>query len=153
VDGEDYFFVDEAKFDAMKGDLVEWAEVHGFLYGSPREFVEEQQKNGLDPVLNIDVQGGILAKKAFSRAVLVFILPPSLSVLEARIRGRGDVQEEEIQHRLENARKEIEVAKSYDYLVVNDTVAQAVTHLKAIIKAERCRRERFVGNIITETGS
>lgn len=153
VDGEDYFFVDEAKFNAMKDDLIEWAEVHGFLYGSPRTFVEEQQKNGFDPVLNIDVQGGIQAKKAFPRAVLIFILPPSLSVLEARIRGRGDVEEEEMQHRLENARREFEVAKSYDYLVVNDTVAQSVTHLKAIIKAERCRRERFVGNIVTETGN
>jgi guanylate kinase len=152
VEGEDYFFVDEAEFNAMKDDLIEWAEVHGFLYGTPRRFVEEQQRGGFDPVLNIDVQGGIQAKKAFPHAVLIFILPPSLMVLEARMRGRGDVAEEEIQHRLDNARKEIDTAKSYDYLVINDTVAQAVTHLKAIIKAERCRRERFIGSFITEAG-
>jgi guanylate kinase len=145
--------VDEAEFKGLKDDLIEWAEVHGYKYGSPRKFVEEQQQSGFDPVLNIDVQGGIQAKKAFSNAVLIFILPPSMNVLEARIRGRGDVAEEEIQRRLDNARKEIEIAKSYDYLVVNDTVAQAVAHLKAIIKAERCRRERFAGNLITETGS
>lgn len=153
VGGEDYYFVDEAEFNAMKNDLIEWAEVHGFLYGSPRKFLVEQQKSGFDPVLNIDVQGGIQAKKAFSHAVLIFILPPSLSVLEARIRGRGDVAEEEMQQRLDNARREIEMAKSYDYLVINDTVAQAVTHLKAIIKAERCRRERFAGIFITEAGN
>jgi guanylate kinase len=150
VEGEDYFFVDEAEFHGMKDGLIEWAEVHGFLYGTPRTFVEEQQKSGFDPVLNIDVQGGIQAKKAFPHAVLIFILPPSLSVLEARMRGRGDVAEEAIQKRLDNARREIDTAKSYDYLVINDTVAQAVTHLKAIIKAERCRKERYIGSLITE---
>jgi len=150
VEGEDYFFVDGAEFEAMKKDLAEWAEVHGFLYGTPRRFLEEQQKNGFDPVLNIDVQGGIQVKKAFSHAALIFILPPSMRALEARIRGRGDIAEKEIRRRLDNARMEILTGKTYDYLILNDTVAQAVTQLKAVIEAERCRKERFIGNILSE---
>ncbi len=133
-------------------ELVEWAEVHGYYYGTPRRFVEEQLESGYDPVLNIDVQGGINVKKVFPNAVLVFILPPSIGDLEARIRGRGKDSESEIQKRLENARKEIQASSAYDYLVVNDTVERAVDRLTGIVQAERCKRERFLGNLTGESG-
>ena len=144
VDGRDYFFVDEARFETMKveGELLEWAHVHGAQYGTPSRFMREQLAAGFDLVLNIDIQGGNRVKKLFPATVTIFILPPSFEALEARIRGRGSLDDEALRVRLENAREEIAAAKTYDYLVVNDELDDAVARVQAVILAERCRRER-----------
>jgi guanylate kinase len=146
-DGVDYFFITPAEFEDHKPEnLIEWAEVHGFLYGTPRSFVLEQLAAGFDVVLEIDLQGGLQVKKLFPEAVLVFILPPSWEVLESRIRGRGTDSEDVIQKRLENARAEIASAGAYEYLVINDQVKRAVNQLTSIVEAERCRRSRYTGD-------
>jgi guanylate kinase len=143
VDGRDYHFVSEAEFERMKAkDLVEWAEVHGYLYGTPRKFLEEQLAGGRDVVLNIDVQGGIEVKKLFPGAVMIFILPPTFDSLRRRMLGRGGDDPKDIEIRLENARKEIEAADRYDYLVVNDEIDEAAREIMAVITAERLRRAR-----------
>jgi len=145
-DKVDYFFTDPVDFEKHKPDnLIEWAEVHGFLYGTPRNFVLEQLAAGFDVVLEIDVQGGLQVKKLFPEAVLVFILPPSLEVLGSRIRGRGTDAEDVIRQRLENVQAEIEAAGAYEYVVINDQVERALDRLTAIIEAERCRRNRYTG--------
>ncbi len=150
IEGRDYFFVDEAVFESKKeAEFVEWAEVHDYLYGTPRRFVEQELSKGHDVVLNIDVQGGLNVKKAFPSCVLIFILPPSSRELEKRIRGRGTDTEDEIRKRLENARKEIEASGKYEYYVINDTVSEGVARLKAIVEAERCRKERYSGRIVS----
>ena len=141
--GRDYFFVSRDDFETMKAEkLIEWAEVHGELYGTPRPFVEERLAAGRDVVLNIDTQGGDRVKRSFPGAVMIFILPPASSELEKRLRGRGDLSAEELGVRLANARAEMSACSRYDYLVVNDNLARAGAELAAIVVAERCRRER-----------
>jgi len=143
VSGRDYFFLSREEFERMKDhDLVEWAEVHDELYGTPRQFVEDEFRAGRDVILNIDVQGGSRVKKAFPDAVLVFILPPSFEALRERILKRSAREPADLGRRLENATKEIDAARDYDYLVVNDDLETAVSQVRAIIEAERCRRER-----------
>jgi guanylate kinase len=143
VSGRDYLFVGRAEFERMKSaDLVEWAEVHGELYGTPRGRVESELAAGRDIVLNIDIQGGDRVKRSFPAAVMIFILPPALASLGERLRRRGDVSAEDLEVRLKNARAEIGACSRYEYLVVNDDLARAGAELAAIVTAERCRRER-----------
>lgn len=149
VEGRDYFFVDRPRFEKLKeGDLIEWAEVHGQLYGTRRAYVEAQLAAGLDVLLNIDIQGGDRVKRVFPGAVMVFILPPSFADLEQRLRGRGDLGARDFQVRLAAARVEIGASARYDYLVVNDDLERAGGDLRAIIMAERCRRERAVADMV-----
>ena len=154
VDGEHYFFVDAERFEALKGgELLEWAEVHGALYGTPRRFVEGQLAKGHDVVLNIDVQGGITVKKAFPEAVMVFILPPSFEDLKARMQQRGTDGEDVVAQRVANARAEVKTASEYDYIVINDDLTEAVDRVHDIIEAERCRRSRFPADFIKKYGA
>jgi len=149
-EGVDYFFVDPPGFEALKaGDrLIEWAEVHGALYGTRRDFVEAQLAAGWDVLLNIDIQGGDRVKRMFPGAAMVFILPPSLADLELRLHGRGDLAADDFKVRLEAARTEIRASARYDYLVVNDDFDRALEELESIITAERCRRERAAGHVV-----
>jgi guanylate kinase len=141
--GRDYFFVERGVFEQMKDrELVEWAEVHGEYYGTPRRFVENQLAAGLDVILNIDVQGGIRVKKVFPDAVMIFIFPPSFETLKERIRKRGADETLDLDTRLQNAVKEINASSSSEYIVVNDELDAAVRQIQAIIEAERCRRDR-----------
>jgi guanylate kinase len=144
VEGEAYFFVTDDEFARLKqGKLVEWAEVHGHFYGTPREFVDTQLAAGRDVVLNIDVQGGKNVKKAFPQTVLIFILTPSQEELEARINKRASDLSEDITTRLDNAWGEIQMATRYDYVVVNDDLEDTVSTVLAIIRSERHRRGRY----------
>jgi guanylate kinase len=150
-EGSDYFFIGQDRFEAMKkGDLVEWADVHGALYGTPRRFLEGELASGRDVILNIDIQGGDQVKRSFPGAVMVFILPPSFGALEARLRARGDLTPDVLKVRLVNARAEITAAARYDYVVLNDSVERAAGELVAIVTAERCRRERMNPGFIQE---
>ena len=135
VDGEDYHFVSPEEFAARReaGRLLEWAEVHGNLYGTEAEQIDRSIAGGKRVLLEIDVQGGRSVKAVRPGAVLIFILPPSDEILEERLRGRGTDEEAVILKRLENARRELEAAEDYDYRVVNDDLDRCVGEVLEII--------------------
>jgi len=146
IDGEQYHFVEVAEFAAIRNrqptGFLEWAEVHGNLYGTSVEEVERHRAAGDDVVLDIDVQGAAQVRQR-AEPVTIFIAPPSLAELEQRLRGRGTESEATIALRLNNARKELACSRSYDYLIVNGQLDQAVESLRSIIIAERCRQRRI----------
>ncbi len=121
--------------------FLEWAQVHGNLYGTSRDEVEQHLKRGHDVILDIDVQGAMQVMEA-AEPVTVFITPPSLEELEKRLRRRGTENEGDLALRLENAQKELQKMDRYDYLIVNDELQQAVEGLRSVIISERCRRRR-----------
>ena len=137
--GRDYYFVSEEEFHKQiaQDKFYEWARVHGNFYGTQRELVDQKVNEGKDVVLDLDVQGGLNIKKQNDKAVLVFVLPPSLKILEQRLRGRNTDEEEVIQKRLRNARLEINFAQKYDYVVVNEDLDQTIGIIRKIIDAER----------------
>ena len=146
-EGVDYYFVEKDAFQKMQEqDLFhEWAEVHGNLYGTSRNAVQEIIDQGKDIILDIDVQGGLQAMdKVGDKGIFIFILPPCLQELEKRLVNRGTESESVIATRLKNAQGEISVMEKYDYVIVNDSVAEAVEVLKSIIIAERSRKRRSV---------
>jgi guanylate kinase len=145
-DGVDYHFVHRCQFEEMReqGAFLEWAEVHGNFYGTSRLAVLAQLATGIDVVLDIDVQGAaIICTCTAIPAVSLFITPPSLWELERRLRGRGTDNEETVLLRLQNAMAEMQAWASYDYLVVNDDLEQAVDTVRAIVIAERSRGHRL----------
>ncbi len=145
VDGEDYHFVDPATFDEMveAGAFYEWAHVHKHRYGTSKAEVERLWGEGHDALFDIDPQGGLQVIEAYPGAVTIFMVPPSLAELEARLRGRGTESEEQIQVRLANAREELPVARRYRYVIVNDEVDRSVRAMRSILAAERARTGRL----------
>jgi len=144
-DGVDYHFVDALTFQRMieRDEFVEWAEVHGNFYGSPRAAVDRAFSTGGIALFDIDVQGGQSIQRRYPEAVLVFVLPPTMAELERRLRERGTESEDAIRLRMLAARSELELgARAYDYLVVNDAVERAYAELESIVTAERSRRGR-----------
>lgn len=143
-EGEDYFFVTEDRFVEMsrRGELLEWARVYGYHYGTPRRWVEERLAEGKDVVLEIDVQGGLRVRQVFPQAVLIFVAPPSWDELRRRLQGRQTESEDSLSRRLEEARREISQLGSYDYLIVNDRLEEAAQRFRAIIVAEKSRVAR-----------
>lgn len=141
VDGVNYFFVTGTEFDRMIGDdeLLEHAEYNRDNYGTPRAYVEEKRRAGMHVLLDIEVQGARQVRERVPEAIKIFIIPPSLQVLEQRLRGRGTETEEQIQRRLARARGEYREADFYDYVVINDHLDTAANELNAIITAELCR--------------
>jgi guanylate kinase len=149
IGGKSYWFVGEEDFEKLKkGKLIEWAKVHGYFYGTSRNFVEETLESGFDVVLSVDVQGGRQVKKVFPDAVTIFILPPSHEVLEQRIRRRATDPAGTIKTRLENAREELRALPEYEYVVVNDGLEEAVAALCSIVLSERHRRARYEGSFL-----
>lgn len=144
--GRDYHFVNQDQFKALRDQqpsgFLEWAEVHGNLYGTSRQEVESRLATGTDVILDIDVQGAEQVRHN-AQPVTVFIAPPSLAELEQRLRGRGTESPESLRIRLANAEKEMQAAPAYTYLIINDQLNQAVLELKSVIIAERCRRRRL----------
>jgi guanylate kinase len=145
VDGVHYYFVGKEEFLAMRdrqpAGFLEWAEVHGNFYGTSAAEVERRQQAGCDVMLDIDVQGAAQVRLR-ANPVTVFIAPPSLQVLEQRLRGRGSDDDATIAKRLNNARKEMACIDAYDYVIVNDVLEEAAAALRSIIVAERSRRRR-----------
>ncbi len=143
-EGKDYHFVSLPVFQQMveRDEFLEWAEVMGHRYGTARMNVEGLASEGIDLILDIDTQGAKKVKEKVSRAVSVFLLPPSPRVLEERLVKRGLDSPEVIRLRLSCAQREIEEAHRYDYVVVNDRMEKAEEQLKAIIVAERCRQRK-----------
>lgn len=144
VPGRDYHFVTKKKFAAMRagGRFAEWANVHGFLYGTPRQPLEQSIRRGRDVLLDIDVQGARRIKRQYPRAVSIFLLPPSWQELEKRLALRGTDRRESIRQRLANARREIREIMRYDYIVVNREIQKALESLKSIVIAERLKISR-----------
>jgi guanylate kinase len=140
-DGRDYFFVTEEKFRSMvqAGDFAEWAEVHSHLYGTSRQALDHMVSNGIDVILDIDTQGAKQIKKTYEKAMFLFILPPSLAVLEERLRNRRSDGGEEIRKRMQRAHEEIREYAMYDYIIINRDFGRALDELRSIIVAERCR--------------
>lgn len=144
VNGRDYRFLSENEFHALKskGLFAEWAKVHDYYYGTPRQPLDQSIAAGRDILLDIDVQGARQIKQAYPRAVSVFLLPPSLHELKRRLAARGTDGREIIRRRLANARGEIGEIFHYDYYVVNREVSEAVRVLSSIVEAERARISR-----------
>ncbi|MBQ3702458.1 MAG: guanylate kinase [Oscillospiraceae bacterium] len=141
VHGREYFFVNFERFREMveNDELLEHAEYVANRYGTPRSYVEKRLDEGMNVLLDIEVQGARQVRKKMPEAILIFIAPPSLVELERRLRGRGTDTERAIEGRLIRARQEYQEADFYDYLIVNDDVDKAAAKLNAIIEAEHCR--------------
>ena len=147
ADGRDYWFVEPDEFRRMadSGELVEWAEVHGNLYGTPRANLDRAVEAGKYLILDIDIQGARQVRERVPDAVLVFILPPSGSVLAERLAGRGSEDREALLRRLGNARDEIAAAAEFEYLLVNHDLEATVDAVEAILAAESRRAHRLGG--------
>jgi guanylate kinase len=143
VDGRDYHFV--SKDDFLKGigegRFLEWAEVHGQFYGTDGRAVKDWLKAGDDALLDIDVQGARQVRCTYPMATTLFILPPSMEVLEARLANRGTESDSQLRKRLDAATHEIVQAAWYDYLIVNDDLADAVVEFESVLRAARCERQ------------
>lgn len=140
-EGVEYHFVGREAFEAMIREeaLLEWATVHGELYGTAKAEYERARAAGEDLLLDIDVQGAAQVRRRVAGALGIFILPPSYEILEARLRGRRQDREESIRTRLENARREVAAFHEYDFLVVNDDLESCVDAVKCIITSARYR--------------
>ena len=141
IDGVHYFFKTKEEFEKLikEDGLIEWNEVHGNYYGTPKFFVEDMLRQGKRVLFDLDVFGKVNFDKVYPEATGILILPPSEEELERRLRGRGTDSEEVIRLRLENAKKEMEFAKTkgkYEHIIVNDDLDKAANELRAILKGE-----------------
>ncbi|XPV75365.1 MAG: guanylate kinase [Desulfovibrio sp.] len=139
--GKDYFFVSREDFIEKKdaGFFAEWAEVHGNFYGTPYKPVHDMLNEGKDVLFDIDVQGAMQLQESFPEGLFVFLLPPSRTELEARLRGRGTDAEEDIVKRLDNALGEIEAAKEFNYWIINGDLEKAYEELRAVYVSGRTK--------------
>lgn len=149
TDGVDYHFVDETTFRKMieSGAFVEWAKVYHDYYGTSLASIDEQISLGDDILLDLDIQGAENIKRHFKNCVRVYILPPSLEVLEKRLRARGTDDEDVIRMRMEKASHEIRNCLLYDYIIINDDLEKAIEKTRAIIISSRCRTALRAGEL------
>ena len=147
TDGKDYYFLSRGEFEAARdrGDLAEWADVHGRMYGTLRREVDRVLGSGRHVLMDIDVQGALQFHRAFPDSVLVFVLPPSADVLLTRLKARKTESRETLMTRLRSALRELQAMGGYEYVVVNDDLAQAVARVSAIVDAEVVRHDRTEG--------
>lgn len=141
--GREYFFTSPAEFEALvaQGAMLEWAQVHGNCYGTTRQAVLDQLASGRDVILEIDYQGAFQVRQQWPQAQLIFILPPSMAELLARIQGRGEDAPEKIALRMENAKTEMAQAEKFDFVIINDCFETALADLKSILNAQRLRAD------------
>ena len=144
VDGEDYSFISEKKFRGMiqKGAFVEWAEVHGNLYGTSRKRLEKIINDGFNVILDIDTQGAEQIRKTYGNGVFIFILPPSMTELRDRLEKRMSNSQEDMERRLKRASEEIRAYKMYDYVIINDLLKSSISKFESIIVAESQRSSK-----------
>jgi guanylate kinase len=150
VNDRDYTFINRDAFKGMidRAEFAEWAEIHGKLYGTSKKRLEETMDSGIDVILDIDVQGAEQLKKKYQGGVYIFVLPPSLEVLEERLQKRMVNSKEEIEKRLKVAAKEIKRYREYDYVIVNNILEDALKELSAIIISKRVSTERVDPQLI-----
>lgn len=141
VEGRHYYFLDREVFQRLieQDELIEWAEVYGNYYGTLRKTVQDSLARGNDVMLEIDIQGALQVKEKFPEAVLIFIAPPSPSELRSRLVTRGTDAPEEIEKRLSCAAGEMELARRYDYIIINDQLTKTLESIRAVIAAEKLR--------------
>lgn len=146
VNGVNYWFIEREEFLRMRSqdELLEWAEVYGNFYGTPRRRVMEALNRGHDIILEIDPQGAMKIKQNFSSAIFVYIVPPSPRELSRRICGRGTESQDAIRCRLNSVASELQYVNEYDYLVINDDLVEATADVAAIIRAEKWRVKRNI---------
>lgn len=152
IEGVNYYFISKEKFleRIESEDFLEYAEVYGNYYGTPKSEVLKVLEGGQDVILEIDIQGALKVKKAYPNGLFIFILPPSMEELKNRITNRGSETPESLITRFTSAHKEISFVSKYDYAVVNDTVNSACEKIQSIIIAERCRVDRMNGDFLKE---
>lgn len=144
-DGVDYFFKSKEEFEQLieEDAFIEYAQYVGNHYGTPVQYVRDTMNQGKDVFLEIEVEGAKQVRKKFPEALFIFLAPPSLGELEDRLIGRGTESDEVIRHRINEARKEVEMMNLYDYVVVNDEVEEAKRKVQTIVEAEHLKRERI----------
>lgn len=144
VDGVDYFFKSREEFETLieQDAFIEYAEYVGNYYGTPVQYVKDTMERGKDVFLEIEVEGARQVRKKFPEALFIFLAPPTLEHLEERLIGRGTESQEVINHRISEARKEVEMMNLYDYVVINDEVMDAKEKVQMIVEAEHLKRER-----------
>ena len=145
-DGIDYHFISQDRFEEMisADAFLEWARVYGNFYGTSKSEVLSRLGLGEDVLLDIDVQGARQVRRLFPEAILIFLLPPSWSVLEARLKGRGSEDSSRLKLRMANAKSEMEAVHEYDFAVINDDLSMATEDLKSIVIAQRCKTPRVL---------
>jgi len=143
--GREYYFIEEQTFREMiaRNEFIEWAHVYGHLYGTPRKSLTEKIDQGVDVLLEIDVQGAMQVKKRFEDSVAIFILPPSMSVLKARLQSRASDTVEEIQRRLNKVKEEVWSYREYAYIVRNEDLERSLRDLESIFWSERLKTKRL----------
>lgn len=144
ADGREYFFVSKDEFEKMiaKGELIEYAKYVENYYGTPRDYVEKKLEEGMDVILEIEIQGALNVKKLFPDTLLLFVTPPSAEELRKRLVGRGTESMDVIESRMNRACEEAEGMENYDYLIVNDTLNRCVEEMHDIIRGEHRRSSR-----------
>lgn len=157
VDGRDYHFVSREIFEQRReqGEFLESAQLYGNFYGTSQKWINETMASGHDILLEIDSQGAQQVRKVFSQAVGIFVLPPSLEVLEARLRSRGQDSPEAITRRLAAAREEMDHVSEYDYVIINEKLDKALRDLGCIVHAERLKMARQLArhhDLVTQLG-
>ncbi len=152
-EGKNYYFVSRDKFIAEieKSGFLEYAQVYGNFYGTPKAKVLQKLSEGVDVILEIDIQGAMKVKKAYTEGIFIFILPPSMSVLRKRLTGRGTDSLETIDMRLSHTLEELSYIEEYDYVVVNGELQEAVDRVKAIVTAEHSRVTESIKQILLDS--
>jgi guanylate kinase len=152
IDGRDYYFVSNERFRDMvdAGDFAEHAQVHSNQYGTSKRVLDQMVADGTDVILDIDTQGARQIRQHYATAVFIFIMPPSMGILEERLRNRRSDREEEIRKRMQRAREEIRDYALYDYIIVNRDFDRALTELRSVVTAERCRMKLIRSSWIDE---
>ncbi|MBK5240726.1 guanylate kinase [Clostridium sp.] len=152
IEGINYYFLTKEKFQEKIAteDFLEYAEVYGNYYGTPKSEVLKVLDSGRDVILEIDIQGALMVKTAYPKGLFIFILPPSMEELRNRITNRGSETPESLITRFTSAHEEIRFVTRYDYAVINDTVDKACEKIQSIIIAERCRADRLNADFLKE---
>lgn len=149
TEGNSYFFLSRDEFTEklQQGDFLEYADVYGNFYGTPKSSVEEKLEKGYDVILEIDIQGAMKVQENTKEGIFIFILPPSMEELKQRIIKRGSETPESLIRRFESAFDEINYISKYNYAVINTTVEEALGNVRAIVQAEKCRVDRVVSKV------
>jgi guanylate kinase len=143
-DHKDYHFISDDEFERMieKEAFLEWAEVHGYRYGTCRDDLENLRSEGFDVLMDIDIQGAKILRSMMPDAIFIFVMPPSLSILKSRLTERASESPEDLKCRLRNAEREMAEYRRYDYVVINDDLDTALENVRSICRAERCKVTR-----------
>jgi guanylate kinase len=148
-DGIDYFFISRKAFDEMvqQGSFMEWAHVHGHLYGTSLNWMKTKEREGLHIIFDIDVQGVTQAKAKDTKGCFIFLVPPDIDTLSKRLGSRGTEDKKQLNLRLENAKHELTHWRNYNYLVVNDNLDKTIEDISLIIDAHRLSRDEVIGRL------